>query len=109
MTNQQPQFTIAELGAKFGVELALNFGECITLEKIVASQRLQIEAMTKNETSLVDHIQNLEAELSELKKSLETIMAEPYHECGYESESLSPESAKIAAEGSAIIKQKAAP
>lgn len=101
--NQQPQFTIVELGAKFGAQLAQNFGECITLEKIVTSQRLQIEAMTKNETSLVDHIQTLEAELSELKKSLETIMADPYHEFGYESD------AKIAAEGIARLSNKKPP
>ncbi len=103
MDNQQPQFTIVELGAKFGASQSQTYADLIMLEKTALSLQAQIEAMTKNEAALVDHIQNLEAELSELKKSLETIMTAPYHERGYESD------AKIAAEGIARLSNKKPP
>lgn len=100
MTNQpqQPQFTIAELGAKFGAQQAQTLSELITAEKIIEVQRLQIEAMTKNEARLVDHIQDLKDELGLLQAKKRT--------------SLSPEAAEIAEAGSAIIaavNDKAAP
>jgi hypothetical protein len=101
MTNQpqQPQFTIAELGAKFGAQQAQILSELITLEKIIESQRLQIEAMTKNEARLVDHSQDLEDELRKLKSEnfeLRQMRAE-------KRPLLSPEAAEIAEAGDAII------
>ncbi len=96
---QPPQFNIAELGAKFGAQQAQDYAQIITLEKQITAQTLTIQQMTKNEARLqghiqeleakvaefttkeydfVDHIQELEAELVELKKSLETMVNEPY-------------------------------
>lgn len=98
MTTNQPEFTIAELGAKFGAQLGQIYSELITLEKVIESQQAQITSMTKNEVSLVDHIQDLEAEISKFK---EQEVDDLY--------TLSEEAAKIAAEGSAIINDKAAP
>lgn len=82
MTNQQPQFTIAELGSKFGAQQAQVFGEFITLEKVINSLQTQIEAMTKNEARLVENIQDLEEDISlfklentELKEIIEELQS----------------------------------
>lgn len=68
MTNNQPQFTIAELGAKFGSQIAQVFSELITLEKVIESQQVQIQAVTKNEARLQGRIQELEAQVAEFTK-----------------------------------------
>lgn len=68
MTNNQPQFTIAELGAKFGSQIAQIFYELITLEKVIESQRTQIEALTKAEARLQGHIQELEAQMAKFTR-----------------------------------------
>jgi len=94
----QPQFTIAELGAKFGASLAQTFSEIITLEKIIKSQQRQIQAMVENEARFADHIQDLENELALLKsENYELQQAQPLK--------LSPEAAKYAAQGKAIINE----
>ncbi len=118
-----PQFSIAELGAKFGEQLAQAYAQIITLEKQLTAQALAIQSMTKNEVRLqghiqeleakvseftrqeydfVDHIQELEVELVELKKSLEIMINEPQREkvVPYE---MSEASAKLADEGREII------
>jgi cell division protein FtsB len=64
---QQPQFTIAELGAKFGTHLAQILSELITFEKVIEMQQAQIEAIALKETRLTDHIQDLEDELTLLR------------------------------------------
>lgn len=98
MTNQQPQqITPDELSAKWSNLLNQAFIRIITLEKQLAAQATFIQEMTKNEVDLVDHVQDVEAELAELKNA-------PYK--------LSQEAAEIAIEGSAIIadgKETAAP
>jgi predicted nuclease with TOPRIM domain len=98
----RPDFTIAELGAKFGAQQGQVFSELITLEKIVASQQAQIENMTQNESRLTDHIQDLEEEVSLLRSRIFELeeteaMKKP---------AMTPELAAIAAEGSAIVNQK---
>jgi chromosome segregation ATPase len=106
--NQQPQFTIAELGAKFGSQIAQTLSELITVEKIIESQRLQIEAMAKNEDRLKDHIQDLEDELRELKSENFELRQMRTKKRPL----LSPEAAEIAEAGDAIIataNDKAAP
>jgi len=62
MTNipNQPQFTIAELGAKFGAQQAQAFADIITLEK-------QIDNLTQANDALHERVQVLEAELAELR------------------------------------------
>lgn len=70
MTTQQPQppqFSIAELGAKFGAQLGQAYAEIITMEKQLSVQALTVQQMTANEAALVEHIQDLEAELDILK------------------------------------------
>lgn len=64
---QSPQFSIAELGAPFGSQLAEVYAEIITLKKQLTAQTLFIEKMTKNEERQQNLIQDLEAELSALK------------------------------------------
>jgi hypothetical protein len=66
-TQQQPQFTIAELGAKFGAQQAQILSDLILAEKIIESLRAQIQDMTRNETKLTDHIQDLESDFALLK------------------------------------------
>lgn len=113
--NQQPrppQFSIAELGAKFGAQLGQAYAEIITMEKQLSAQALTIQQMTTNEMTLIDHIQDLEAELAELKATIETLMAEPYRELAEAAPILSPEAAEIAEQGRMAIaneKEKAAP
>jgi predicted nuclease with TOPRIM domain len=105
-TDQQPpQFTISELGAKFGSQMAQALSELITLEKMIESQRAQIEAMAKNEARLVDHIQDLEnevslirsenSELEEMMKQVQTA-AKP---------ALSAEEQRLADEARQIIRE----
>jgi predicted nucleic acid-binding Zn-ribbon protein len=68
MTDQQskiPQFTIAEVGAKFGEQQAQAYAQIITLEKQLADHVLTIQSMTKNEARLQDHIEALEVKISE--------------------------------------------
>ncbi len=83
MTNQQPQFTIAELGSKFGAQQAQVFSELITLEKMIESQRVQIQEMTKVEARLVKNAQDLEEDISlfnlentEFKEIIEELQSE---------------------------------
>jgi predicted nucleic acid-binding Zn-ribbon protein len=66
-TQQQPQFTIAELGAKFGAQQAQMLSDLILAEKLIESLRAQIQDMTRNETKLTDHIQDLESDFALLK------------------------------------------
>lgn len=95
MTNQQPPFTIAELGAKFGPLLAQAYAEIITLEKQIAAQNVNIQLMTQDEAALVDRIQDLEAEAVTLKaENME-------REAQMDQTGLSPELAEIAAGASA--------
>lgn len=98
MIDQQPQFTIAELGAKFGALqgqiLAQTLAELITLEKMVQTLQSQIQAMTKNEARFIEHIQDIEEQLAELKVANDNI---PH---------MSEEMIKIASEGSAVIADK---
>lgn len=96
--NQQQilSYSIAEIGAKFGVPLGHAYAEIITLEKQLTAHALTIQQMTANEATLVDHVQVLEAELAELKVTIETLMAD-----------LSPEAEGIASAGSAIIAEVA--
>ena len=92
---EETQFSIAELGAKFGAQLSQSYAEIITLEKRLAAQALTIQAMTANEAALVDHIQNLEIEVKIL-----------------EADKKADERARMAADGRAIIqgrKEEAAP
>lgn len=124
MTNQQPQFTIAELGSKFGAQQAQVFGELITLEKIIKSLQTQIEAMTKNEARLVENIQDLEEDISlfklentELKEIIEELQSLQTQlrvelteiKTATKAPAMSAAFTDMAAEGSAIIKEKAAP
>ena len=96
---QPPQFSIAELGARFGAQQAQAYAEIITLEKQIAAQALTIQAMTKNEASLVDRIQDLEAEAVTLKaENME-------REAQMEQTGLSPELVEIAAGASALIEE----
>ena len=93
----QPQITPDDLAAKWSNLLNQAFIQIITLEKQLAAQATFIQKMTANETALVENIQALESELSELKSSPPP---------------LSQAAAEIAAEGSAVIadgKEKAAP
>lgn len=90
---EPPQFSIAELGAKFGEHLGQMYGQIITLEKQLNRNLLSIQAMTKNEARLIDHLEDLQDELALLK----------------ESNPLSPELSLIADEAKAIIDEKAAP
>lgn len=64
---QQAPFTIAELGARFGAQLGQVYADIIILEKQLSAQALNIQELTANESRLVDHIQAIEAQLSELK------------------------------------------
>lgn len=68
MTPQPPQFSIAELGAKFGAQLGLAYAEIITLEKTINALQAQIQEQAKNEARLHDHIQELEAEIAEFTR-----------------------------------------
>jgi archaellum component FlaC len=67
MNESTPQFTIAELGAKFGAQLGQIFSELITAEKEIQTQRIQIQEITKTEKRLAEHVQDLEDELASLK------------------------------------------
>lgn len=69
MTDQPhpPQFSIAELGARFGSQLSQTYAEIITLEKQLTAQTAIIEKMTKNEERQQNLIQDFEAELNALK------------------------------------------
>lgn len=96
MSSNQPIITPDELAAKWSnllnqafIQIIALEKQVITLEKQLAAQAAFIQEMTKNEVGLADHIQDLEAELAELKRS------SPYK--------LSQEAAEIATEGSAII------
>jgi cell division protein FtsB len=88
--DQQP-LTIneRELGAKFGAQLGQIFSELIAAEKMITSQSRQIQAMTRREANLVEHIQDLESELARMKRAWEP--------------PLSAAAAEIAAEGAAIV------
>lgn len=97
---QQPQFTIAELGARFGPPLAQAFSEIIVLEKAVQSFQSQIQAMTENVSALVDHIQDLEGELDALKSENMEREAQMKEQSG-----LSPEMVEIVAEAKSIINE----
>lgn len=66
--SQLPQFSIAELGARFGAQQAQDFAQIITLEKQVTAHIQTIQELTKNQAVLVDHIQQLEEELAGLKQ-----------------------------------------
>lgn len=102
--DQQPPFTIEELGAKFGVQLSQAYAELITLEKVIVSQRAKIEAMIQNEMEMTARIHEIEIELVELRAATKEVV-NPH--------ALSEAAAEIAAEGKAIIdgggKEKAAP
>ncbi|MHC4397132.1 MAG: hypothetical protein ACYS1A_15945 [Planctomycetota bacterium] len=110
MTNdQQPQFTIAELGAKFGIYLGEALSGQINLERMIESQQVKIQEMTTNEARLVEHIQDLEDDIALLRDENFELKAELAEIEADKRGSLSAEAAEIAAEGSAIIKEKAAP
>lgn len=67
MTDQQKTpFTIAELGAKFGPQLAQAYAEIITLEKQLQAHVLTIQQFTENEKMLLDKIDWLENKLDKL-------------------------------------------
>ena len=97
---QSPQFSIGELGAKFGAQLAQAHAENITLEKTIQTLQSQIQMMTQNEKRLADHIEDLENDLASLRVELDEMVPASL---------LSAEAAEIAAQGSAIIKENAAP
>lgn len=99
MTNQQ--FTIAELGAKFGSQMAQVLSELIILEKVVEAQQAQIREMTEDKTNLENELTLLKSDIYGLRYELE--QAE---------NTLSSEATEIAAQGKEIIsneKEKAAP
>ncbi len=116
MTDQQPhppQFNIAELGAKFGAQEAQLYGQIITLEKQLTAQVLTIQQMTKNEARLQDHIEELEAKISEftqqeydfvdhireLEAELVDLKKSPFREQA----AISPEAGGIAQQGKEAI------
>lgn len=92
--------TLEEIGARWGVMYNQALAANIVQEKQLEAQAETIGQLTASEVVLVDHIQELEVELSDLKKSLESLMPER----GCESESLSPEAQAIADRGTEIIR-----
>lgn len=67
---QQPQFSIAELGAKFGVQLGQANAEIITLGKTISALQAQIQEQAQVEVRLAENNQNLEDELALLKSEI---------------------------------------
>lgn len=101
MTNQ---FTVAELGSKFGSQMGQILSELIVLEKLVEAQQAQIREMTEDKANLQYQIHDLENELAQLKSEI--------YELQRAQNTLSPEAAEIAEQGKGIIaneKEKAAP
>lgn len=128
-----------ELGAAWASRLNQTIIENIALEKLTAQMKTQIEVQAQNgvrlqahiqdleakvaeftqqEYDFVDHIQALELELDVMKTATPdrvpaTGTAETSEagiaEFAQQQHTLSEEAAEIAAEGSAIIKEKAAP
>lgn len=98
MTNQQ--FTIGELGAKFGSQMGQVLSELIVLEKVTETQQAEIREVTEDKINLENELALLKSEIYELQ-----------HELQRAQNTLSPEAAEIAAQGGAIIaneKEKAA-
>lgn len=99
MTNQE--FTIAELGAKFGSQMGQVLSELIVLEKVVEAQQAQIREITEGKINLENELAQLKSEIYELR-----------HELQKAQNTLSSEATEIAAQGKEIIsneKEKAAP
>ena len=95
MTKQIPAentISIEELQSAFSQSYGALIGQLtiknLSLEKQLRAQAAFIQEMTTNEAALVQNLQELEDELSELKSSSHT---------------LSPAQREIAAQGSAII------
>lgn len=70
MIEQSPSFSIAELGQKFGAQLAQAYAEIITLEKRLAERE-------RNEARLVGHIEDLKNEIEDLKLGSEQATKKP--------------------------------
>lgn len=99
MTNQQ--FTIAELGAKFGSQMGQVLSELIIFEKMAEAQRAQIREIAEDKINLENELAQLKSEIYELQ-----------HELQKAQNILSSEAAEIAEQGRGIIaneKEKAAP
>ena len=90
MTNQQ--FTIIELGAKFGGQMGQVLSELIVLEKLVEAQQAQIQELIENKTSLENELAQSKSEIYNLQ-----------HELQKTQNALSSEAAEIAAQGKAVI------
>lgn len=101
--SQPPQFSIAELGARFGAQLAEAYALTITKDKQLAAQATTIQELVANEAKLVSHIQDLEAQLAELKATIEVLINEPPRERAEDTDVLSSKTAKIAKGGKTII------
>jgi chromosome segregation ATPase len=102
MTSQQ--FTIAELGSKFGGLMAQGLSELIVLEKLVEGQQAQIQEITEDKANLQYQIHDLENELAQLKSEIYKLQRAQ--------STLSSEATEIAASGKKVIaneKEKAAP
>lgn len=99
MTNQQ--FTIAELGAKFGAQMGQVLSELIVFEKVIEAQQVQIREMTEDKINLENELTLLKSEIYSLQHELQRVQ-----------NTLSSEATEIAAQGKGIIaneKEKAAP
>lgn len=100
MTNQ-PQFTVAELGAKFGSQMGQVLSELIIFEKMAEAQRAQIREIAEDKTNLENELAQLKSEIYSLQRELQKAQ-----------NTLSSEATEIAAQGKEIIsneKEKAAP
>lgn len=62
-----PQFSVSELGQKFGSQLGQMYAEIIILEKQVAGQSLTIQSMTQREKGLVTRLHDLEEQLHQVQ------------------------------------------
>jgi len=67
LTEPEATFSIADLGAKFGAQAAQTFSEVIRLERLMAARQVQIQELSQNEAKLAEYIEDLEAELRELR------------------------------------------
>ncbi|KKL73102.1 hypothetical protein LCGC14_2078270 [marine sediment metagenome] len=94
------QFTIAELGAKFGGQMGQVLSELIVLEKLVEAQQAQIQELIENKTSLENELAQSKSEIYNLQ-----------HELQKNRTALSSEAAEITEQAREIIaneKEKAA-
>lgn len=110
MTNQQSSpFTADELVTRTLASLNLSLNPLIitnlTLEKQLVAQAQQIQTLTKQEADTFKLIRELEAELAEMKETIQVLLPEPAAEetsLAYPV-TMPPEAAEIAAGGRKII------